>query len=53
MPYEEGYQWVEEYKEEEDDDIDIKFIEVSAKNGTNINILFEEISVKLLDKKKN
>lgn len=50
VPYEEGYQWVEEYKEEEDDDIDIKFIEVSAKNGININILFEEISVKLLDK---
>ena len=31
MTYEEGAQWVEEYKEEEEDYIDIKFIEVSAK----------------------
>lgn len=52
MTYEEGAQWVEEYKEEEEDYIDIKFIEVSAKEGTNINVLFEEISVKLLERHK-
>jgi len=53
VSYEEGEQWVEDYKEEfcdEDDEIDIKFIEVSAKNGTNIGVLFSEIAVKLIEK---
>ena len=53
VSYEEGEQWVEDYKEEfceQDDEIDIKFVEVSAKEGTNINSLFEEISVKLLER---
>ena len=47
---EEGELWVEQYKEdlEEDEDIDIKFMEVSAKSGVNIQKLFEEISQKLL-----
>ena len=31
VPFEEAQQWIEEYKEDEDDFIDIKFIEVSAK----------------------
>ena len=30
--------------------MDIKFLEVSAKEGTNINALFEEMSVKLLER---
>jgi len=53
VSYEEGEQWVEDYKEEfceQEDEIDIKFVEVSAKEGTNINSLFEEISVKLLER---
>ena len=47
---EEGELWVEQYKEDldEDEDIDIKFMEVSAKSGVNIQKLFEEISQKLL-----
>ena len=40
VPFEEGERWVREYKEEmiEDggDEIDIEFMEVSAKDGTNI-----------------
>ena len=49
---EEGQEWVESYKEDldEDEDIDLKFMEVSAKSGLNIQILFEEISKKLLMK---
>ena len=53
VSYEEGEQWVKDYVEEnceDEDEIDIKFLEVSAKNGTNIFALFEEIAVKLLDK---
>lgn len=47
---EEGEEWVEAYKEdlEDDEDIDLKFMEVSAKSGLNIQQLFEEISQKLL-----
>ena len=47
---EEGEEWVEAYKEdlEDDEDIDLKFMEVSAKSGVNIQQLFEEISQKLL-----
>lgn len=47
---EEGELWVEQYKEdlEDDEDIDLKFMEVSAKSGFNIQKLFEEISQKLL-----
>ena len=47
---EEGQEWVESYVEELDDDeeIDIQFMEVSAKSGINIQILFEDISKKLL-----
>ena len=51
VSYEEGEQWVEDYKEEFCDDdnvIDITFLEVSAKEGTNINHLFDEIATKLL-----
>ena len=52
VSYEEGQNWVKEYKQEveEEESIDIKFLEVSAKEGTNINALFEEISVKLLER---
>jgi len=53
VSYEEGEQWVQDYVEEnceDEDEIDIKFLEVSAKTGTNIYALFEEIAVKLLDK---
>ena len=53
VEYEEGEQWVEDYKEEfcdDDSPIEIKFLEVSAKEGTNINALFDEISVKLLER---
>ena len=35
---------------DEDDEIQIKFVEVSAKEGTNINALFEEVSIKLLER---
>ena len=35
---------------DDDDEIQIKFVEVSAKMGTNINALFEEVSVKLLER---
>ena len=46
----EGEQWVESYKEnlEQDDFIDLKFMEVSAKSGVGILQLFEEVSQKLL-----
>ena len=50
VSYEEGEQWVKEYQEEQDDDIDMKFLEVSAKLGSNINALFEEVSIKLLER---
>ena len=50
MSYEEGEQWVKEYKEDCDDYIEMKFLEVSAKLGSNINALFEEISIKLLER---
>ena len=52
VTFEEGQNWVNEYKQEveEEETIDIKFLEVSAKEGTNINALFEEISVKLLER---
>lgn len=47
---EEGQEWVESYKEEleDDEEIDLKFMEVSAKSGVNIQTLFDEISKKLL-----
>lgn len=35
---------------DEDDEIEIKYVEVSAKAGTNINALFEEVSVRLLER---
>lgn len=43
-------EWVQSYVEELDDDeeIDIKHMEVSAKSGLKIQELFEEISKKLL-----
>ena len=43
---EEGQEWVDSYKDELDDDeeIDLKFMEVSAKSGVNIQALFDEIS---------
>ena len=46
----EGEQWVESYIDDldEDEDIDIKYMEVSAKSGLNVQKLFEEISHKLL-----
>ena len=46
----EGQEWVNNYKEEleDDEEIDIKFMEVSAKNGTNIQALFEDVSQNLL-----
>lgn len=46
VSHEEGEQWVEQYKEDldDDEDIDIKFMEVSAKSGMNIQKLFEEIA---------
>ena len=47
VSYEEGFQWVEEVKEEADDYIDITFMEVSAKTGINIDKLFDDISLKL------
>ena len=49
---EEGLEWVEAYKEEldEDEEIDLKFMEVSAKTGLNIQQLFDEVSRKLLIK---
>ena len=37
VKYEEGEQWVREYIDDcEDEDIELHFMEVSAKNGTNI-----------------
>ena len=51
MDYEEGEQWIADYKEESpENNIDIKYMEVSAKEGTNIGILFDEIASKLLEK---
>ena len=50
MPFEEAQAWVEEYKQDEDDFIDIKFMEVSAKEGLNIDELFEDISKRLLER---
>ena len=51
VEYEEGEQWIKDYKEESpENDVDIKYLEVSAKEGTNINILFDEIAKKLLEK---
>lgn len=52
VSYEEGAAWVTEYLDDcyEDDEIEIQFVEVSAKDGTGINALFTEISVKLLER---
>lgn len=50
VTFEEAQQWVEEFKEDEEDFIDIKFIEVSAKDGINIAELFNEISSRLLER---
>jgi len=36
--------------EDDEEDIDINFIEVSAKEGTNITTLFDEICMKLLER---
>jgi GTPase SAR1 family protein len=33
---EEAQEWVEEFKEDEEDFIDITFMEVSARDGTNV-----------------
>lgn len=56
VSYEEGEQWVDEYKEEfcdEDDEIDIQYIEVSAMNGTNVKPLFDQIALKLIQNYNN
>lgn len=50
VTFEEGLQWVKDYVEDDDEDIDINFIEVSAKEGTNIATLFDEICMKLLER---
>lgn len=54
MEYEEGEQWCEDYREEmidrEGTDVDIEFMEVSAKDGTNIFELFHAIAEKLIEK---
>lgn len=43
-----------EYIEDcDDEDIEIHFMEVSAKNGTNIYQLFDDISNRLIDKNKD
>ena len=41
---EEGQEWVQEFKDEEEEPIDITFMEVSAKSGNNIQPLFSEIT---------
>ena len=56
VSFEEGQEWVQEYLEEyceNKDEIDITFMEVSAKSGANIDSLFEEISRKLIEKHKH
>lgn len=54
MDYEEGEQWCEDYREEmidrEGKDVDIEFMEVSAKEGSNIFELFHHIADKLIDR---
>ena len=50
---EEAQEWVEDYKEEEEEFIDINFMEVSAKEGTNVSILFDDIAKKLLERHIN
>eukprot|EP00356_Strombidium_inclinatum_P014528 CAMPEP_0170492536 /NCGR_PEP_ID=MMETSP0208-20121228/12399_1 /TAXON_ID=197538 /ORGANISM="Strombidium inclinatum, Strain S3" /LENGTH=195 /DNA_ID=CAMNT_0010768291 /DNA_START=6 /DNA_END=593 /DNA_ORIENTATION=+ len=49
VTYEEGAAFIEEYKENQEDEPNIKFVEVSAKEGTNISAMFESISVELLE----
>ena len=40
-----------DYKaESSENNVDMKYMEVSAKEGTNINMLFDEIASKLLEK---
>lgn len=52
--YEEGEQWVREYIDDcDDEDIELHFMEVSAKNGTNIYLLFDHISNRLIEKNKD
>ena len=54
VDYEEGEQWADDYSAEmldkEGKEIDIEFMEVSAKEGTNIHELFNSIADKLIDK---
>ena len=54
VDYEEGEQFVEDYKEEmldkEGSNVDIEFIEVSAKVGTNIQELFQSLAEKVIVK---
>ena len=50
VTFDEGLQWVKDYVEDDEEDIDINFIEVSAKEGTNITTLFDEICMKLLER---
>lgn len=49
---EEGEQWIKDIKEDEDEFIDITFMEVSAKQGTNVEILFDQIAKRLLERHK-
>ena len=53
VTFEEAKEWVDEFKEEEEDFINISFMEVSAKDGTNVNELFDDIAKKLLDRHVN
>ena len=54
MDFEEGEQWCEDYREEmidrEGKDVDIEYMEVSAKEGTNIFELFHHIAERLVEK---
>ena len=54
VDYEEGEQWAEDYRDEmldkEGQDIDIEFLEVSAKDGTNITELFNSVGEKIINK---
>ena len=54
VDFEEGEQWCEDYREEmidrEGKDVDIEYMEVSAKEGTNIFVLFHHIAERLVEK---
>ena len=41
---EEGEQWVKNFKEGEDEPIDITLMETSAMEGTNVDALFDQIA---------